>query len=150
MRGEGLRLLFVCGLTDGFGVGEVTKSSGSELVGDQVLSGNHMNGSPVDLRLDTIRPGLVEGHAIDLLKDVDAQGRLANLEDGGGIIAEVLGADAGQRRSISGKSSIDNDAVRRIGTYKDVEIFRRSRLGVNADRVAADKKIFNPVCVECE
>jgi hypothetical protein len=61
-----------------------------------------------------------------------------------------MGCDPGQGRSVSGQSAIDDLAVGLLWTYKDVQVLRRPRFSVNSNRITADKKIFNPVFVECE
>lgn len=143
-------LFFPRCFADRLSIGEIAQAASGEFVLDEVFGGDYGNRNVIDEGFDPLRPCLVEGHSIDLLQDVDAEWWLADLKNGVGVVAEVIGFDPGQWRAVSGKSAIDDFTVDAFWANKNVEIFCRSRFGVNSDRVAADKKIFNPVCVECE
>lgn len=144
------QLFFPSCQADRLGIGKVAEAAGGQFVLDQVLGADHVNRNVIDEGFDPLWPCLVEGHSIDLLQDVDAEWWLTDLKNRVGIVAEVSGIDPGQRRSVSGKSAIDDFTVGAFRTHKNVEVFCRSRFGVDSNRIATDKQILNPVCVECE
>jgi hypothetical protein len=143
-------LIFFRSFADRVGVGKIPKPARGKFVLYQVLGGDHVNRNAIDEGFDPFWPCLLEGYSINLLQDVNAKWRLTNLKDGFGIVAEVMGCDPGQGRSVSGQSAIDDLAVGLLWTYKDVQVRRRPRFSVNSNRITADKKIFNPVFVERE
>jgi len=104
----------------------------------------------IDFSLDSIRPGLCEGHTVDLLQDVDAHWGLADLKDGIGVTTEIRRIDATQRSAKGGEGAIDKLGVGPLRADKNVEVFSGSWFGVDAHRVAANNKVVNRVCVERE
>jgi len=139
-----------CGFTNSFSVGQVLEAARGELIPDQVFGGDYVNGNTVDVCFDSLRPGFVEGDAINVLQDIDTQRRLADLKDGGRVVAEIGRTDTAHGSTKSGQSPKDNFRIGTLGPNEEVEVFGSTRFGMDTDRIAADKKILNPVCVECE
>jgi hypothetical protein len=115
-----------------------------ELVPDQVRC-HVFQGS-----LDALLPCLVEVHSVDVLENVHARWGLPDLKDGVGIVAKIGRRESRDRRAVTGKRAVNGFAVLDLRTDEDIEILRRSRFRVKANRVSPNDWTLNPVSVERE
>ena len=71
----------VLGGTQRLDVKKIARTSAGELVADQIFARDDVNRRfVIDCTIDAIRPCFVEAHTINVLQDVDAFWRLANLK----------------------------------------------------------------------
>jgi hypothetical protein len=119
-----------------------------KLVLNQVMGGDDVSTDPVERRLGAPLPGLFKGHSVNVLQDVNAGWRLADLKDGVWIVAEIGGTQAGDWRALGSQSAKAGFAIFDFGADEKIEILGRARLGVDANRVPPDDQVFNSVFVE--
>lgn len=139
-----------CSLAYRFHVGQVAQPSQLLLVPNQVFGREDMRRYALKWHLDSVPPCLVELNRVNGLQDVDPRRRLANLNDGRGVVAEIGRRQPRNRRTKRRECPIYGLAISNGGPDKQIEILRGSRLGVNTHRIPADHQILNPVCVERE
>ena len=103
-----------------------------------------------DQTLNPVLPCFIEADAIDALQDVDPRRGPANLKSRTLLVIEIRGAESLQWCAESRESRKNSLAIFFIGADKNIQVFRRSWFGMDAHGVAANHKVFNPVCVERE
>ena len=128
-------------------ISEVLRAPHGPLVSDQVFDRQHGNGVPENIGLQARRPRLFECHAIDARKDVDAQGRNANLEN------YARSAEVGQGEIVQWCAEFDqglDDAggILRSGSHPEVEVAGRSHAAVRGQCLGTHHEVFNAVGVE--
>ena len=79
--------------------------------------------------LDTILPCIFKGDVIDVLENVDPEGRLAHLKPGTAVV-EILGRVTSQGSPVGSESSIDGNAILYVRPDEDIKIFSCTRLGM--------------------
>src|ERR1700682_4581262 len=130
-------------LTEGFNVGEVAVTSNHQIL-DREIAYRYV---VVDHSIHARIPGSFEVDCGELLKDVDAAWRLANLVTPGGIL-EILGIHSGQRGAIRSKCFVDDLNVGVASVDEDIQIFGSARFCEMRYGIAAYDKILNLSIVE--
>jgi len=129
-----------------FGIGKILQASGSELISNHVFTRDDAGGNAVDCAFDSVLPRLVEGHAIDPLKNIDSFRGQSHLE--GRSVDKIRRRHTGNRRAELRQSSKDGLSVLRVRPDKKIEIFGCSRFRVHAERMTADNQVFDGVRVK--
>lgn len=95
-----------------------------------------------------IFPCLIESHAIYSLENVNPIRWNTNLQEFFRI-AEVLDREAVERRAKLAEGTKNSFTVTHIRPDKQVEVFCRPRLCMNAKSVTSHKQILNSALVKC-
>ena len=102
---------------------------------DEVISGyNDGWDFAVDKALDSIFPGLIETDTVDVLPNVHSGRRLADLEHG--AFHKISWTETVERSSVLGECAKQRLAVFFVRPDEEIQVFRRSRLGMHAESIA--------------
>jgi hypothetical protein len=128
-------------------VENVLLSSICEFILDEVISG-YNNGwdFAVDKALDSIFPGLIETDTVDVLQNIHSGRRLADLEHG--AVHKISRTKTLKRSSVLSECAKQRLAVFLVRPNEEIQVFRRSRLGMHAESIAFHDEVLNGVIVE--
>jgi hypothetical protein len=130
-----------------FDVENVLFPSACEFILDEVGFGYDDGADfPIDKAFDSILPGFIETDAVDVLQNVHPCGRLAYLENG--TVHEIGRAETTERCTVLGECPKYRLAIFFVGADEEIQVFRCSRFGVNAESIASHDKVLNGVIVE--
>jgi hypothetical protein len=129
------------------GVGEVLMSSDLKLIGNQIFTRDEPDADTVEVRLDTIPPGLIEGHLPDGGQDVNRSVGQVERELVV-VIEEIGGVNIVDRRAERTECFVGCGCILNGRPDKNVEV---ARIALNAMRVhgyTAHNDVFNAVSVK--
>lgn len=114
-----------------------------------MLDGDDVSRHTVDRSLFALAPCLIEVDSVDMLQDIDARWRLANLKDGMWVVSDLWNQPC-NRCSVSCQRAVYSLAIFDLRADEKIEILRGPGLRVGADRVPSDDQVLNSVIVERE
>jgi hypothetical protein len=138
------------GLSDLFHVGQIAQPAGSDFRCDQVSTGDEeclQSAVRIDNGFYPLIPRGIEFHSIHCREDVNRNGRMSEAKESGWV-GKITNADALERCAEFRQCRLDGLCIDRIRFNQNIEIFRRARLRMEGDSVAANDQILNAVGVE--